>query len=176
VHSFCLELMPDFQPTSEVTHLAPLFDQHIFSPLTMILISPCRTQCLPLEPGQLFIMQYTQFQLWDSNPQLWLSWWPGMPQWTQFSSVLLLIKEKAYLWLHLLLTPKFGKVRSLTCGSNAVRNPSGRRKVSPEEFDKRVRGRQFASVRQENCCADFAGLRGDVAWAEGTNGWISDRI
>jgi hypothetical protein len=21
VHSFCLELMPDFQPTSEVTHL-----------------------------------------------------------------------------------------------------------------------------------------------------------
>jgi hypothetical protein len=29
-----------------------------------------------------------------------------------------------------LLTPKFGKVGSLTCGSNAVRNPSGRRKVS----------------------------------------------
>jgi hypothetical protein len=22
VHSFCLELMPDFQPTSEVTHLS----------------------------------------------------------------------------------------------------------------------------------------------------------
>jgi hypothetical protein len=75
-----------------------------------------------------------------------------------------------------LLTPKFGKVRSVTCGSNAVRNPSGRRKVSSEEFRKRVRGRQFASVRQENCCADFAGLRGDVARAEGTNGWISDRI
>jgi hypothetical protein len=72
-----------------------------------------------------------------------------------------------------MLTPKFGKVRSLTCGSNAVRNPSGRSKVSSEEFGKRVRGRQFASVRQENCYADFAGLRGDVDRAEGTNGWIS---
>jgi hypothetical protein len=25
-------------------------------------------------------------------------------------------------------------------------------------------------------CADFAGLRGDVARAEGTNGWISIRV
>jgi hypothetical protein len=57
-----------------------------------------------------------------------------------------------------------------------VRNPSGRRKVSSERFDKRVRGRKFASVRQGNCCADFAGLHGDVARAEGTNGWIGDRI
>jgi hypothetical protein len=45
------------------------------------------------------------------------------------------------------LTPKFGKVRSLTCGSNSVRNPSGGRKVSSDEFSRRVRGRQFASVR-----------------------------
>jgi hypothetical protein len=52
------------------------------------------------------------------------------------------------------------------CGSNAVRSLSGRRKVSSEEFGKRLRGRQFASVRQENCCADFVGLRGDVARAE----------
>jgi hypothetical protein len=75
-----------------------------------------------------------------------------------------------------MLTTKFGKVRSLTCGSNAVRNPSGRRKVSSEEFGKRVRGRQFPSVRQGNCYADFARLHGDVARAEGTNGWIGDRI
>jgi hypothetical protein len=88
----------------------------------------------------------------------------------------LLQKDVAFDIDEKLLTPKFGKVRSLTCGSNAVRNPSGKRKVSLEEFGKRVRGRQFASVRQENCCADFAGLRGDVARAEGTNGWISDRI
>jgi hypothetical protein len=63
----------------------------------MILIIPCRIQCLPLESGQLLTMQYIQFQLWDLNPQLWLSWWPGMIQRTQFSSVLLLIREKAYL-------------------------------------------------------------------------------
>jgi hypothetical protein len=63
VHSFCLELMPDFQPTSEVTLLTSPFDQTYLSPLTMILTSPCRSQYLPIEPGQLFIMQYTQFQL-----------------------------------------------------------------------------------------------------------------
>jgi hypothetical protein len=74
------------------------------------------------------------------------------------------------------LTPKFGKVRSLICGSNSVRNPSGRRKVSSERFGKRVCGRQFASVRQGNYYADFAALHGDVARAEGTNGWIGDRI
>jgi hypothetical protein len=73
VHSFCLGLMPDFQPTSEVTHLSFSFDQTYLSPLTMILIIPCRTQCLPLEPGQLLIIWYTQFQPWDSNPQLWLT-------------------------------------------------------------------------------------------------------
>jgi hypothetical protein len=84
--------------------------------------------------------------------------------------------EALLILLKKLLTPKFGKVRSLTYGSNAVRNPSGKRKVSSEEFDKRVSGPQFSSVQQENCCADFAGLRGDVARAEGTNGWISDRI
>jgi hypothetical protein len=28
---------------------------------------------------------------------------------------------------------------------------------------------------KETICADFAGLRDDVARAEGTNGWISDR-
>jgi hypothetical protein len=42
VHSFCLELMPDFQPTSEVTHLSFSLDQAYLSPLTMILIISCR--------------------------------------------------------------------------------------------------------------------------------------
>jgi hypothetical protein len=28
---------------------------------------------------------------------------------------------------------------------------------------------------KETVCADFTGLRDDVARAEGTNGWISDR-
>jgi hypothetical protein len=73
VLSFCLELMPDFQPTSEVTHLSFSFDQAYLSPLTMISITSCRIQFLPLEPGQFLIMSYVQFQLWDLNPQLWLS-------------------------------------------------------------------------------------------------------
>jgi hypothetical protein len=49
-----------------------------------------------------------------------------------------------------LLTPKFGTGRSLTCGPSLVKNPSGRRKVSPERFGKGACGRQFASVRQED--------------------------
>jgi hypothetical protein len=40
VHSFCLELMPNFQSTSEVTHLSFLFDQAYLSPLTMIFYHP----------------------------------------------------------------------------------------------------------------------------------------
>jgi hypothetical protein len=39
--------MPDFQPTSEVTHLSFPFDQTYLAPLTMILISSCRIQYLP---------------------------------------------------------------------------------------------------------------------------------
>jgi hypothetical protein len=72
VHSFCLELMPDFQPTSEVTSWF-FFPDQIFPLLTMILTIPCRTQCLPLKPGQSSTMQYIQFLLWDSNPQPWLN-------------------------------------------------------------------------------------------------------
>jgi hypothetical protein len=48
-------------------------------------------------------MQCTQFLLWDLNLQLWLNWWPGMPQWTQFCPVPLLTREKTCLWLHLQL-------------------------------------------------------------------------
>jgi hypothetical protein len=72
VDSVCLELMPDFQPTSEVTLLSFSSDQ-TFLLLTMILTILYRIQCLPLEPGQSFIMQYIQFLLWDLNPQLWLN-------------------------------------------------------------------------------------------------------
>jgi hypothetical protein len=39
----------------------------------MILTILCRTQCLPLELGQLLIMQYTQSRHWNLNPQLWLN-------------------------------------------------------------------------------------------------------
>jgi hypothetical protein len=57
VHSFCLELMPDFQPTSKVTCYTYLFfDQAYSSLLIMILATLCRIQYLPLEPGHLLIM------------------------------------------------------------------------------------------------------------------------
>jgi hypothetical protein len=52
VHSFCLELMLDFQPTSEVIYLLFLFSNMSFStnhgPLPLLY----RTQCLPLELGK----------------------------------------------------------------------------------------------------------------------------
>jgi hypothetical protein len=73
-----------------------------------------------------------------------------------------------------LLTPKFGKESDLWVqhGEESVRKKEG--------FFRRIRQKSPRSAicfrRQENCCADFAGLRGDVARAEGTNGWISDRI
>jgi hypothetical protein len=53
--------------------------------------------------------------------------------------------------LIMVLTPKFGAGKSLICRPGFVKNPSGRRKVSPEKFGKGARGRQFASVWQGNC-------------------------
>jgi hypothetical protein len=51
----------------------------------------------------------------------------------------------------LLLTPKFGTVRSLICGPNLVKNLVQRRKVSSKGFGRGTCGRQFASVRQRDC-------------------------
>jgi hypothetical protein len=73
VHSFCLELMPDFQPASKVIHLSFSFCQVCLSLLIMILATSCIIQCLPLEPGQLLTIQQAQFLLWDLNPQLQFS-------------------------------------------------------------------------------------------------------
>jgi hypothetical protein len=42
VHSFCLELMPDFEPASEVIHLPFFFCQAYPSLLIMIFVNPCR--------------------------------------------------------------------------------------------------------------------------------------
>jgi hypothetical protein len=71
VHS-CLELMPDFQPTSEVI-LIFSFDQACPPLLITIFINPHRIQCPLREPGHSLTMLLAQFLLWDSNPQLWLS-------------------------------------------------------------------------------------------------------
>jgi hypothetical protein len=73
VHSFCLELIPDFQPISEVMYLFFLFSIMSFftdhDPLPLL----CRIQCLPLELGQYLTMLQAQSLLWDLIPQLWLN-------------------------------------------------------------------------------------------------------
>jgi hypothetical protein len=55
-------------------------------------------------------------------------------------------------------------------------------KIRPEEgrFLQKDSAKELAvgswlPFGKETVCADFAGLRGDVARAEGMNGWISDR-
>jgi hypothetical protein len=103
VHSFCLELMPDFQPTSEVTHLSfSLWSGILFT--TNHDFDHLLQNTVPALPARTIAYNVdVQSQLWDLNPQLWLSWWPDMLQWTQFSSVLLLSREKFYPWLHLQL-------------------------------------------------------------------------
>jgi hypothetical protein len=70
VHSFCLELMPDFPPTSKVIHLSFFFFQACPSLLIMIFATPSRIQHQPLGPGQLRTIHQDQFLLWDLSPQL----------------------------------------------------------------------------------------------------------
>jgi hypothetical protein len=84
VHSFCLELMPDFQPTSEVMHLSYFFSQACPSSLIMIFTTFCTIQCLFLQLGKFLTMLQAQFLHWDLNPQL--------------LSVQLLIREKFHPW------------------------------------------------------------------------------
>jgi hypothetical protein len=73
VHSFCLELTPDFQLTSEVTHLSYFFSQACPSLLIMIFATFRRIQCLSLQLGQFLTMLQAQFLPWDLNPQHWPS-------------------------------------------------------------------------------------------------------
>jgi hypothetical protein len=73
VHSFCLELMPDFQPASEVIHLSSFFCQAYLSLLIITFAIPCKIQCLLLGLGQLRTIQQSQFLIWHLNPQLWFS-------------------------------------------------------------------------------------------------------
>jgi hypothetical protein len=76
-----------------------------------------------------------------------------------------------------MLTPKIGTGGSLICGPNLVKKISSRegRFLQKDSAEVLAVG-SFASVRQGTVCADFAGSHGDVARAEGTNGWISIRI
>jgi hypothetical protein len=70
------------------------------------------------------------------------------------------------------LTPKFGTGRSLICGPK-IRPEEGR--FLQKDSAKGLMVGSWLSFGKETVCADFAGLRDDVARAEGTNGWISNR-
>jgi hypothetical protein len=73
------------------------------------------------------------------------------------------------------LTPKFGARESLICGPNLVENLVWRRKISSEDSAEELAVGNLLPFGKGTVCADFAGSRGDVARAEGTNGWISIR-
>jgi hypothetical protein len=73
-----------------------------------------------------------------------------------------------------MLTPKFGTGRSLICGPSLVKKicPEEERFLQEDSAEELVVG-NLLPFGKGTVCADFAGLRGDVARAEGTNGWIS---
>jgi hypothetical protein len=100
VHSFCLELMPDFQPTSEVTHLSFLWPGILFTinhdfghPLQNTVPAPRSRAIAYNVVGPISALGF--------KSKLWLSWWPDMLQWTLLSSAQPLIREKLYPWSHL---------------------------------------------------------------------------
>jgi hypothetical protein len=74
-----------------------------------------------------------------------------------------------------MLTPKFGTEGSLICGPNLVKNPVQRSKISSEDSAEVLAVGSLLPFGKGTVCADFAGSRGDVARAEGMNGWISIR-
>jgi hypothetical protein len=76
-----------------------------------------------------------------------------------------------------LLTPKIGTGGILICGPNLVKKS----RPEKEGFFKKIRQRCSRSsvllpFGKGTVCADLAGSHGDVARAEGTNGWISIHI
>jgi hypothetical protein len=76
-----------------------------------------------------------------------------------------------------MLTPKFSTGRSLTCGPSLVkkiRSEEGR--FLQKDSAKGLAVGSWLPFGKETVCADFMGLRDDVARAEGTNGWIRNRI
>jgi hypothetical protein len=72
-----------------------------------------------------------------------------------------------------LLTPKIGTGGRLICGPNLVTNPVQRGKISLEDLVEMLAVGSLFLFGKRTVYADFAGSRGDVARAEGTNGWIS---
>jgi hypothetical protein len=72
VQPLCLELMPDFNPTSEVIYLFPSFSIiPLFTDQAFVIF--CRIYHLPHLPGQSPIILKAQSLPWDINLLLWLN-------------------------------------------------------------------------------------------------------
>jgi hypothetical protein len=76
-----------------------------------------------------------------------------------------------------MLTPKFGTGRSLICGPSLVKKSIWKKEgfLKKDSAEGHAVG-NLLPFGKGTVCADFAGLSGDVARAEGTNGWISIRV
>jgi hypothetical protein len=74
-----------------------------------------------------------------------------------------------------MLTPKIGTGERLICGPNFVTDPVQRGKISSEDSVEMLAVGSLFPFGKRTVCTDFAGSRGDVSRAEGTNGWISIR-
>jgi hypothetical protein len=72
-----------------------------------------------------------------------------------------------------MLTPKIGTGERLICGPNLVTDPVQRGKISSEDSEEMLAVGSLFPFGKRTVCVDFAGSRGDVARAEGTNVWIS---
>jgi hypothetical protein len=75
----------------------------------------------------------------------------------------------------LTVSTKIGTGESLICGPNLVKNPVQRRKISSEDSTEMLAVGSLLPFGKGTVCADFAGSHGDMARAQGTNGWISIR-
>jgi hypothetical protein len=74
-----------------------------------------------------------------------------------------------------LLTPKIGTGEELICGPDSVMDPVRRGKISSEDSTEMLAVGSLIPFGKGTVCVDFAGSHGDVARAEGMNGWISIR-
>jgi hypothetical protein len=74
-----------------------------------------------------------------------------------------------------MLTPKIGTGEELICGPDSVTDPVRREKISSEDSAEMLAVGSLLPFGKGTVRADFAGSHGDVARAEGMNGWISIR-
>jgi hypothetical protein len=70
------------------------------------------------------------------------------------------------------LTPKIGTGKRLICGPNLVTNPVRQGKISSEDLVEVPTVGSMFPFGKRTVYAEFAGLRADVARAEGRDEWM----